>query len=566
MNIFKTKTACMALFCCAALYAGDWPAFRGNLQRTGYYDGQVGFPSHTPLWTDSLRCAFVSSPSVCNNTLYIGGRDSCVYAINTDNGKILWKTQTKGWVDASPLIYKGMVIVGSRDNTIYVLDARTGNIISLLNAGLQLSSAAVLEDGTVLSGLGPPYSGFSGYIFSKAKWDRVDPAWSLPFGLIAYSSPALLGSRGVVGLSDGRLVGINLAKKDTGWSCPTFGGTYLSTPAIDDSTVYFAPGNADGNIYAVDFYDGKFFWKSNGTPVYTLSKKSSTELDKTASAPASISPWQFQQILRLSPQDRQPILESLEKQNIIVPSLIDTRKVRNALAKKSNTSTASFFSYEEIKTSSVAVGLEYVYVAQKELGYPSPKFTMMALDKFNGELKWRLSEMHNCMKIGYSSSPVLTRTMAFFGWGDGMLYGCDNASGAVFWRDTLKGDIISSPAIANARLYVATMDGYIYCYALGETQPGTDFQASTYCYPNPARGTISHIQMFVANAGLVDLTLFNSSEKPVFRFSSHFSANEKFTYDWNLAGVANGVYFALINVKYDDGTKDKKVLKVAVLK
>jgi outer membrane protein assembly factor BamB len=559
MNKTFTKTkvsALLALFCSGILFAADWPMFRGNQQRTGYYADPAGYPSQKPIWTDSLRCSFVSSPSVVNGTLYIGGRDSCIYAIDDDDGNVVWKTKTKGWVDASPLVYNGMVIIGSRDGTIYVLDSRTGNVISLLSAGLQLSSAAMTSDGTILSGIGPPFNGFSAYNFIRAKWDNVQPSWNIPFDQITYSSPALFGSRVAMGSSNGRLYGIDILAKDTSWSIQTDGGVYLSTPAIDDSAIYFAPGNTDGNIYAVGLADGAFFWKSNGSPSYSLS-------NKTAQV-NMISPRQFRELLRLSPQDRTSAIENLNKQGITVPEIL-----RNSigLAKKATPGTVKdFFSYGEIKTSSVAVGQNNVYVIQKELGYPSPRFTLLALDKYQGTETWRFSEMRTCVQLGYSSSPIATKNTIFFGWGEGHIYGLSTKTGEKIWSDSLHGDIISSPAIANMRLYVATMDGFIYCYKLGETAPGASFQTSTYCYPNPVRGSVSHIQLYVARAATVDMTLYNAAEKPAFRFLRHLSANEKYAYHWNLAEVANGVYLALIKVKYDDGTRDKKILKVAVLR
>jgi outer membrane protein assembly factor BamB len=553
----KTKvSALLVLFCSGILLAADWPMFRGNQQRTGYYADPAGYPSQKPIWTDSLRCSFVSSPSVVNGTLYIGGRDSCIYAIDDDDGNVVWKTKTRGWVDASPLVYNGMVIIGSRDGTIYVLDSRTGNVISLLSAGLQLSSAAMTSDGTILSGIGPPFNGFSAYNFIRAKWDNVQPSWNIPFDQITYSSPALFGSRAVIGSSNGRLYGIDILAKDTSWSIQTGGGVYLSTPAIDDSAIYFAPGNSDGNIYALGLADGAFFWKSNGSPSYSLSQK--------AAQVNMISPRQFRELLRLSPQDRTSAIENLNKQGIGVPEIL-----RNSigLAKKATPGAVKdFFSYGEIKTSSVAVGPNNVYVIQKELGYPSPRFTLLALDKYQGTETWRFSEMRTCAQLGYSSSPLATKSVIFFGWGEGLLYGLSTKTGEKIWSDSLHGDIISSPAIANEKLYVATMDGYLYAYNLTATAPGLDFRKSTYCYPNPSRGLTSHIQLFVAKAGSVDMTLYNSAEKPVFRFSRHLSANEKFTYDWNLTRVANGVYIALIKAKYDDGTNDKTTLKVAVLR
>jgi hypothetical protein len=113
---------------------------------------------------------------------------------------------------------------------------------------------------------------------------------------------------------------------------------------------------------------------------------------------------------------------------------------------------------------------------------------------------------------------------------------------------------------------MATVNGYLYAFNLTSTAPGFDFQTSTYCYPNPARGNVSHIQVFVARAATMKMTIFNAAEKPVVKVTRAFFAGEKYAVDWDLLRVANGVYFALIKVKYTDGTSESKLLKVAVLR
>jgi hypothetical protein len=56
------------------------------------------------------------------------------------------------------------------------------------------------------------------------------------------------------------------------------------------------------------------------------------------------------------------------------------------------------------------------------------------------------------------------------------------------------------------------------------------------------------------------------AEKPVFRLNTALREGEKFRHEWKLDKVANGIYFARIVVKYNNGGTDKKVLKIAVLK
>jgi outer membrane protein assembly factor BamB len=535
------------------LHASDWPMFRGNEAKTGYTNDITGLPDSKAAWIDTLHCALISSPSVKGDVLCIGGRDSCITAVNIKSGKILWKKRTLGWVDSSPLLIDDRAVIGSRDGAIYVFQLSTGEQLGVLNAGLQLSSPVALDKNTVFSGLGPPFSSGAAFDVSLPSWNRSSVTWSVRFSQMSYSSPCLFGTTAVIGASDGMLYGIDLNKKATRWSVQTQGDVYLSTPAVSDSTVYFAPGGYDYNVYAIAVRDGLVFWKASPSGVVSVLPKRREDNDMSVVL--------YRELLRLSPQARQRIIDSMNT------------NTQGSLAKSSTSSSVSgtasasaFFSYNNVKTSSVAVDANNVYFIQKELGDPKPKFTITAMDNYSGEVKWQFSELRSCVQMGYSSSPVVVHDKVFFGWGEGLMYALDAKTGRKLWCDTLNGDIISSPAIASGKLFVATMAGYLYSFNLTATPQGSDFQTGTFCYPNPARGSVSHIQLFVAKAAVADITLYNADEKPVFTSTRQLSANEKFTYDWNIANVANGVYFALVKVKYANGAVDRKVLKVAVLR
>jgi hypothetical protein len=232
----------------------------------------------------------------------------------------------------------------------------------------------------------------------------------------------------------------------------------------------------------------------------------------------------------------------------------------------------------DMKTSSVAVGPDLVYVVQKALGVEyrnsdgdisienRPLFTLLALDKKDGGEVWRYSELRNCIKLGYCSSPVVTKNTVIVGWGEGSLKCLAKRNGETIWADTLDGDIISSPTVADGMLYVATMAGTLYAYGFLQTPPGLDFKTSTYCYPNPAR-TTSSIQYYLPKSGDVEVRIYDAAERLVKKFTRNtIAAGTKDTFGWKLNSVANGVYFAIVAVSYRDGSKDRKILKIAVLR
>jgi hypothetical protein len=52
-----------------------------------------------------------------------------VYALNADDGKVLWSFTTGGRVDSPPTIYKGRVLFGSADGYVYCLRASDGALV-----------------------------------------------------------------------------------------------------------------------------------------------------------------------------------------------------------------------------------------------------------------------------------------------------------------------------------------------------------------------------------------------------------------------------------------------------
>jgi outer membrane protein assembly factor BamB len=565
--IVFTSAAC--LFVC---HAADWPTFRGNQERTGYYPDPAGYPSSAPLWTISLGSEIISSPSVEGNVLYIGGRDSCIHAIDCGTGNILWKRKTGGWVDASPLISGGRVIAGSRDSTIYALDKATGEVLSTWAAGLQMSSAALTADGRLLSGLGLPNGGIGVYDLGAGRLAKAAAKWSVAIPQYTYSSPAIHGQAAVIGATDGKLYGIDTGDKDTIWSLATGGGVYLSTPAIDDTTVYFAPGDDDRNVYAVNLLSGRIIWKSHGFSPVADTVAAQTVLAKKLGV-RLLSAVDRGRLARLSPADRKKAISTLRQSGIELPRV----RIADAggLSKTTAGIQSDFIPLQGIRTSSAAVGAKNVFVIQKELGYlltndslvqDKQRFTLQALNKKTGAPAWSFSEVRSYSRLGYCSSPVVTENTVFFGWGEGRLYGLDAESGKIMWQDSLQGHVVSSPAIALGKLYVATMDGHVYAYNLANTAPGLDFATSTYCYPNPARDGVSHIQVYVAASARLDIAIYTMADAPVLRTGASLTPGTKYTFDWNVKGVANGVYFADVKATYADGKKDKKVLKIAVLR
>lgn len=73
---------------------------------------------------------YSSSPTLANNTVYIGGEDGIFYAFDDNTGAIKWsKSLQNGSIMSSPLLLNNQVFVGGGNGILYCLDAFTGNIV-----------------------------------------------------------------------------------------------------------------------------------------------------------------------------------------------------------------------------------------------------------------------------------------------------------------------------------------------------------------------------------------------------------------------------------------------------
>lgn len=78
------------------------------------------------LWTFKTPQKVRSAPTVAEGRVYVGGFDGHVHALEAATGKECWRFQTGGPVQGSPAVAGGTVFVGSRSAAVFALDAATG--------------------------------------------------------------------------------------------------------------------------------------------------------------------------------------------------------------------------------------------------------------------------------------------------------------------------------------------------------------------------------------------------------------------------------------------------------
>ena len=194
----------------------------------------------TSRWPGNSQPKDPSSPLQASSTdiVYAGSQDQNLYAVDAQNGNLIWNYTTGGPIVTSPAVENGKVYVGSEDGYVYCLDAANGAFI----------------------------------------WRTfIDSNQSFTFGdLVLKSSPVVSNGMVYIGSLDGNLYALNA---DTGaivWKTAAK-GPIESSPAFADGAVYFtAQEPSSGMLYKLDATSGNVIW--NLTLPYQYSFIGGTEM------------------------------------------------------------------------------------------------------------------------------------------------------------------------------------------------------------------------------------------------------------------------------------------------
>jgi len=186
-------------------------------------------PERAPRWTYSAGAALWAGPTFADGSVYAGGQDGTLHALDAGTGKARWTFACGGAVRVRPVVARGTVYAQADDGQLYALDASKGT----------LRWKVRLVDGPIVR---LPFDN------PKSRYDR--------FG----SDVAIADGRLFVGTHDGRLLALDPADGHMVWSFQA-GDAVLAAPAIAGGRVVF--GSYDRFVYALDASDGALQWKTD---------------------------------------------------------------------------------------------------------------------------------------------------------------------------------------------------------------------------------------------------------------------------------------------------------------
>ncbi|MBI4655607.1 MAG: PQQ-binding-like beta-propeller repeat protein [Elusimicrobia bacterium] len=258
-----------------SVYAGDWPTFRGNNQRTGFTAEQA-YPPLTWAW-EYPAGDIVSSPVVFEDIVYFGSRDNKIYALNARTGALAWKYSTGGWVDATPTVSSNTLYVPSMDGYLYALNRLNGNLLWRAALGACSVSSPLVLDGRIFAGTGTPEKKLKVF---KASTGQL--LFEYPANQPVDSAPSTEGVLVYFGANDGRIYAFNKNTFSPEWEYPTTGGRYgINAVAVSSGILYALPGYDENKPLAFNSSDGTLLnllsgpfeesasWIQTGSPVVT---------------------------------------------------------------------------------------------------------------------------------------------------------------------------------------------------------------------------------------------------------------------------------------------------------
>jgi outer membrane protein assembly factor BamB len=212
--------------------------FRGDAVHSGSYAATAPHAFHHIKWKFPTGNRIISSPVIAQDTIYFGGDDGNIYAVDAKSGRQIWKHSTGGPVPSTPAVAAGIVYIGSYDGAFYALDARTGVLKwKFVTGGERRFEAKGLH------GMQPK---------NQTIADSFD---------IFLSSPVVAQGTVYFGSGDGNMYALDAASGDLRWKFKT-GDVVHASPAFAHGTIFF--GSWDSYFYAVDAGTGKEKWRFHG--------------------------------------------------------------------------------------------------------------------------------------------------------------------------------------------------------------------------------------------------------------------------------------------------------------
>ena len=216
-------------------------------------------------WEFKTSKPIFSSPVISENTVYFGGNDSLLYAVNIESGKEEWRFKTKGEIRSAVCIDNEFLYLNGGDGTIYKLNKLTAKTLWKFETKGEkkhdfadyFHSTPVLHNDVLYFGSGDAYF----YAVDATKGKQI---WKFKTGNAIHTTPAIANGKVFFGSFDGYVYALDLQKGRLVWKFKTVGHKYFPIGDVQGSPTIFKNlvfiGARDYNFYALDMEKGFCHW------------------------------------------------------------------------------------------------------------------------------------------------------------------------------------------------------------------------------------------------------------------------------------------------------------------
>ena len=233
----------------------------GDTVYIGGFDGRLyalNAATGDERWQYAAGDTIAGTPSTAGDLIFFGSFDDHVYALDVDSGEEFWRYDTGAPVVSSPLVHDGRVIIGSRSYDLLALDVRSGELDWKYYYWFSWVESSAVERG------GTAYIGSSdGQLVVALDATRGGEQWRFDTGGSPWSQPAVtettvfIGTVGVAGYMVAHEADFFALDRKTGaprWHYPlerpgTDGHWGIGASAAVDDTMVFVAG-LDGHVRA----------------------------------------------------------------------------------------------------------------------------------------------------------------------------------------------------------------------------------------------------------------------------------------------------------------------------
>ena len=288
--------------------------------------------------------------------------------------------------------------------------------------------------------------------------------WTYPTGSIVYGSPVVSDGFVFIPSYDGKLYAIDEYTGSLIWSFTTGSNIGETAPAVGNGMVYLS--SKDFTLYALDENTGSVIWRiSNVAPVVSSPVLADGILFYGTLYSPSAGRAEF---LAVNPQDgtvlwRKNVDDYIQGSASVANGRVFFGKgaiTSPVIMARNETTGISIWNYSTAPLMTTITGAPALAYGNVYVGLDSTRF--LALSQATGGLVWSF----NTPNGSNATTPAIYNGVVYFGTGRGIVYARNATTGVQIWSYTTPtgGAVASSPAIAlgSKTLFFGSNDRYMY--------------------------------------------------------------------------------------------------------